>query len=567
MSPQFNKRSWSDFPLRDLVEEVAQSLASRCKDQAIEMTIDIPANLIVTADRTLIRRAVEHLMLGAHRGDARRRIAVGNFRRRTRRRGTRNRRHRADPVRRGATPCLRFHRRHRARRLGLGVGDGVATLPNCTAAASRPPIVPKGASRSPCEFHAEPPWRPPHNGCSPSGILTTARSVPVDDARLAADGGLLAAAVVAALGYLGTQQVARPDTDLMHGVPIANSQLPLMEAAFDKAKLKGYVIRGSSILVPRGEESKYMAALVAANALPPRMGAAGHEALNGGSLMEMGSARDQQRMRIAKQEALAQGIRLRPGIEDASVDYDVDQPAGSSRTKWRRPSSASSPGTNQLDEATVLAIRDMVVGAFAGLKPENVAVADSNGRTWRGPIGTAEEINTVWRNEPRTGSEDQNPQRSAHSQRDVQVNVELKREHRPRKAANRAATPAVARQEPARSAGRLAETERGRGARLSVERLERRSQRRQSRPARRRAVEKVASLTPISARVLVRVPIELFQERLATAKSRRAGQAEKTPDQAALDQIRIEESANIQRCVAPLLPPAKTGQVLRRWSP
>ena len=65
MSPQFNKRSWSDFPLRELVDEVAQSLASRCKEQAIEMVLDIPANLMATANRGLIRRAVEHLMLGA----------------------------------------------------------------------------------------------------------------------------------------------------------------------------------------------------------------------------------------------------------------------------------------------------------------------------------------------------------------------------------------------------------------------------------------------------------------------------------------------------------------------
>jgi signal transduction histidine kinase len=65
MLPQFNKRSWSDFPLRDLVGEVAQSLASRCKEQSIEVILDVPANLTATGNRGLIRRAVEHLMLGA----------------------------------------------------------------------------------------------------------------------------------------------------------------------------------------------------------------------------------------------------------------------------------------------------------------------------------------------------------------------------------------------------------------------------------------------------------------------------------------------------------------------
>jgi signal transduction histidine kinase len=65
MLPQFKKRSWSDFPLRELVEEVAQSLSSRCKDQSIAVILDVPADLVATANRGLIRRAVEHLMLGA----------------------------------------------------------------------------------------------------------------------------------------------------------------------------------------------------------------------------------------------------------------------------------------------------------------------------------------------------------------------------------------------------------------------------------------------------------------------------------------------------------------------
>lgn len=65
MSPQSQQRSWKDFALRTLVEEVAQSLAPKCKAPAIEITLDIPSNLRVTADPALIRRAVEHLMLGA----------------------------------------------------------------------------------------------------------------------------------------------------------------------------------------------------------------------------------------------------------------------------------------------------------------------------------------------------------------------------------------------------------------------------------------------------------------------------------------------------------------------
>ena len=108
MSPQFNKRSWSDFPLRELVDEVAQSLAPRCKEQAIEMVLDIPANLIVTADRRTDPPGGRTPHARRDRGNAQRRFALGDFCRRARRRGTRDRRQRANPVRRSPTPCLRF---------------------------------------------------------------------------------------------------------------------------------------------------------------------------------------------------------------------------------------------------------------------------------------------------------------------------------------------------------------------------------------------------------------------------------------------------------------------------
>jgi signal transduction histidine kinase len=47
------------------VAEVAQSLASQCNDRGIATTIDVPEDLTISADRTMIRRAVENLMLAA----------------------------------------------------------------------------------------------------------------------------------------------------------------------------------------------------------------------------------------------------------------------------------------------------------------------------------------------------------------------------------------------------------------------------------------------------------------------------------------------------------------------
>ncbi len=65
MPQPFNRRTWSVFPLRSLVEEVSQSLADLCRERAIETAIDIPANLKIAADRELYRGAVERLWRGA----------------------------------------------------------------------------------------------------------------------------------------------------------------------------------------------------------------------------------------------------------------------------------------------------------------------------------------------------------------------------------------------------------------------------------------------------------------------------------------------------------------------
>ncbi len=58
-------RYWGTFPLRELVEEVCQPLASRLATQAIQTIIDIPSDQTITADRELMRRAVRNLVLNA----------------------------------------------------------------------------------------------------------------------------------------------------------------------------------------------------------------------------------------------------------------------------------------------------------------------------------------------------------------------------------------------------------------------------------------------------------------------------------------------------------------------
>ena len=56
---------WQTFLVRDLVDEICESLQPQLDAQRIEATIDIPPNAVVTADREMLRRAVLNLVLNS----------------------------------------------------------------------------------------------------------------------------------------------------------------------------------------------------------------------------------------------------------------------------------------------------------------------------------------------------------------------------------------------------------------------------------------------------------------------------------------------------------------------
>ena len=391
--------------------------------------------------------------------------------------------------------------------------------------------------------------------------------------------GLLAMVLVLSAGYMFTHQVATPDVDLMHGVPVAAGDLPRMEAAFAKANLKGYEVRGTSIRVPRGQEAQYMAALADAKALPPNFGDALREAISAGNPLEFSRQREQ-RIRIGTQETLALIIGTMPGIERAYVLYDVDYKPGFNRDKLTTATACIKPtGSTQLDEARVSAIRYLVAGAIAGLKPENVTVSDLNGRAWH---GSAEES---------AGAEENrylSLQRACEQDLKAKIlnalcfipnvtvepSVVLDREHIAHLEKNRGLSaaerrvngdpasarakdhhgdrPGVSAQQPntatilgnllggARSEDDGREPEANEA--VSPERTEKES----------------VGFAPIRAKVSVGVPISYFKKVWQERNPVAPGQPLRTPDQAALDQVRNEESAKIQRHVAQLLPQAES---------
>ena len=56
---------WQTFLIRDLVDEICESLQPQFDAQNIEATVDVPPNALVSADREMLRRAVLNLVLNS----------------------------------------------------------------------------------------------------------------------------------------------------------------------------------------------------------------------------------------------------------------------------------------------------------------------------------------------------------------------------------------------------------------------------------------------------------------------------------------------------------------------
>jgi flagellar M-ring protein FliF len=193
---------------------------------------------------------------------------------------------------------------------------------------------------------------------------------------------LLAAIVLACVitGVMLTHWASRPDMRLLFG------NLGLEESATISDKISEqnipYELRngGKSIYVP-AEKVYTLRASLAKDGLMPKDGEPGYEIFDNEKL---GVSPLVQKMNYnrALQGELARTIQVFEGVEFARVH--LVRPDQTMFTTQGDKASASvmlrlKPGF-QLSSVTVAAISNLVAGSVEGLSPENVTVADSNGR-------------------------------------------------------------------------------------------------------------------------------------------------------------------------------------------
>jgi flagellar M-ring protein FliF len=196
--------------------------------------------------------------------------------------------------------------------------------------------------------------------------------------------GLLLVVAVVSVGYLFQSQVSGGDEYLFSGDSIPTPTLQKMEAAFGKAGLNGFTIEGGRVKVPRAQRALYLAALADAKALPPNFGQSQKDSTDGG-IFDPPSVHAE-KYKISKQEDLALVISSMKGIERASVIIDTQPQSGGIGLPPLKTASVAvqAIGGVSLDDEQVDTIRYYVAAAIGGMKPENVTIADVNGRVHPG---------------------------------------------------------------------------------------------------------------------------------------------------------------------------------------
>ncbi len=394
--------------------------------------------------------------------------------------------------------------------------------------------------------------------------------------------GLLLAVVAVGLGFLFGYRGTGPEVDLFSGTPIPSNQIAQIQAAFAKKGLNAYEVEGNRIRIPRGQRDAYLAAVAEAKALPPSFETWFDDALDGTNSF---SSRDEREMRLklAKQKTLGMIIGQMSGIESASVIYDVDVNRYTfNRSRTITATAAVKPvGNEQLTESQVASIRSLVAGAIAGLRSNEVTVADLNGPTWH---GNPDSGGTTLIDEPYAARKRMYEQEweakilnalSYVPGVKVTPNVELDRErerterrvqHDPKPVIVQQAEESASRtREGAAPGGRPGyvaqqpntpvqlNTGRGGGSREDEE--ESKTQTVSLASGTQQETVSIG-LTPRRVSVSVAIPSGYFQK-IWRERNQGADSEAQAPDEAQLEQIRTDETTKIRRLVANLLPPAE----------
>ena len=190
---------------------------------------------------------------------------------------------------------------------------------------------------------------------------------------------MLVVAIGIGLAFLVRGTEANSTTYLFGGRSFGEPELDAIELAFSKAGLNDAQREGRRIKLPRSDKSAYLSALADSSTLPMTLQSSVQDALNATSVFDSSDLMDA-RLQAARAEDLAKRIAMFPEVKTASVVYDQGERRGLSQTRPQTASVIITPeGIAPLPRYRMLAIRDLVKAAYAGMNSDDVEVQDTNG--------------------------------------------------------------------------------------------------------------------------------------------------------------------------------------------
>lgn len=221
-------------------------------------------------------------------------------------------------------------------------------------------------------------------------MLDSWNALPQQTKIVAAGIGL---AVVAALIFGAVtlnQSDSGPSSPLLGGHQFSPQERNRAFTAFQEAGLSDYSSDGALILVPRGQENRYLAALSTGGALPGNYDNAYRQYIQNRTWWSSRTEADRLFL-VAVQQNLAEQIETFPEVQSANVTVTTPPRRGLRSTGPVTAAVRVTSRTGQpLDPIRVQEIKELVAHSISGLTADNVYVAGDilNGLTGSGGSGS-----------------------------------------------------------------------------------------------------------------------------------------------------------------------------------
>ncbi|QDT02739.1 flagellar MS-ring protein [Rubripirellula lacrimiformis] len=190
--------------------------------------------------------------------------------------------------------------------------------------------------------------------------------------------GMLVVAIAIGLAFLVRGDATAGREYLFGGKVFSDQELAAMEMSFSRAGLNDWKRDGTRMMIPASSKDIYVAAMGESTTLPMSLNTHVQEAIKATTVFDSSELHNA-RFDAGREMDLSRSIASMADIKAATVVHDRGERQGLGREISQTASVFIQPeGTAPLSKHRRMAIQELVKGAYAGMKVEDVVVTDAN---------------------------------------------------------------------------------------------------------------------------------------------------------------------------------------------